>query len=172
MGKIPTPGQLAARAAFAERSRNRSAAKSSAASSSGKKDHTVLWVVVSASALLLGGLYIYHRGKAQTTQAELPPDDTSGNPTPQSVLLILAEKIYNDIKGINFATEHDLEAYTAMLAMSNYDFTRLYNIWNARYQSKWNETLTEAINSESGNALRWGQVRELMLSRLASLNLK
>lgn len=119
------------------------------------EDKKLLWII-GGTLVAIGGIayYFYMQGKKQTTIATLPPDD---NPIPgpgqpstgatQTALVSIAADLYNDMKGINLAG-HDPLPYQDAVNLSDIDFVRLYNIFNAKYQPASGQTLTEWFNSE------------------------
>lgn len=137
---------------------------------------------IGSGALILGGLiyFAYRQGKKQTTQAQLPPNDNQTNPqtnTPSGAstaeLTRIAGSLWDDMSGWNL-TGHKPEAYAEALTLSDYDFVRLYNIWNSIYQSRNGETLTQMFDGETyiffGET--GGSVYYAFKNRLNKLNLK
>jgi hypothetical protein len=119
---------------------------------------------------LLG--YVYYRGTKKTTIARVPLD--SGGGVSQSFLESLSARIYESDKGLNvpFFNEHDEEAYQLALELSNADLTRLYNVFNSKYQNELNETLTTFVSAQyASDASTYGTYKKVLLGRLSSNNL-
>lgn len=132
---------------------------------------------VAATAFVLWWFYKEGKKDASVQQADLPPDDTNGSPETESRLLQIAGNIYNDIKGLN-AVGHKISVYEDALALSDYDFVRMYNLWNIKYSktivawySAGVSSLTEAIRNEPAIPFtQWETIKRSMLTRLSKLN--
>jgi len=119
------------------------------------EDKRILTIGAGIVVIIAGiGYYFYRQGKKQTTQAQLPPNDnpTGPNNTPSGAstaeLSLIASNLYNEMQGFNFGG-HDPAPYQAAVNLSDYDFVKMYNIFNAKYQAESSQTLTQFFDSET-----------------------
>lgn len=139
-------------------------------------------IYAGAGILVIAGIgyYFYRQGKKQTTQAQLPPNDNPKEPetnTPSGAstaeLTAIAAGLYGDMKGFNI-TGHNPAPYQSAVALSDYDFVKMYNIFNAKYQALEGETLTQMFDGETYIFLgdTGGSVYMAFKNKLNKLNLK
>lgn len=128
--------------------------------------------------LILVGIYFYYKGKDQVTISKLPPNDNLTNPSGnssgvgQSVLTQLATNLYNDMSGISWLSNHDESLFEQALALSNYDFTQLYNIYNTKYEKDNGKTLMQMVQScVAIPYTAFETAKNGMINRFGSLNL-
>ncbi len=77
------------------------------------------------------------------------------------------------MKGLNLFGAHDIVPFQDALSLSDTDFTKLYNIFNTKYQQEYKETLTGWLTNESAVPYSpFETVKDNMLKRLGKLNLK
>jgi len=137
-----------------------------------------LWYVGGALLLIfLVAIYFYYRGKSQITIAPLPIDDPAhpaGNTggASDSEISRIATDLHTDMSGAAW-NGHDNEPWKNSLALSDTDFTKLYNFFNTKYQSEHDSTLTGWVNDEQAwTDFTWYELRNAVLKRLGKLNLK
>lgn len=98
------------------------------------------------------GIYFYHQGK-KTVTIQDAPEDLPGNPGSTSVgasndeIKNVANGLYEEMKGLNLIG-HKMEFYKRALLFSDTDIVKLYNTFNALYQSESTQTLTQWLNNE------------------------
>lgn len=114
---------------------------------------------------ILGGtvflLVIFFVGRyygRNTPPAEIPvPDDDPTKPTPSGQSSFdpkpLTDKLYNDIEGISGIFNRDMDAWNSLAALSDTDFVKVLNDWNARYWTKHKENLYDAYRGEYFNPI-------------------
>lgn len=122
------------------------------------------------------GYYFYKKGKQEPTIGDVP-EDTGGSGTTSSgmtddALQRLAGDIRRDCIGINVFANHDTDLYEVALSLSNRDFVRLYNMFNLMYQSQYEETMRQVIESQWAMPYSpFESLKESMSMRFDSLNL-
>lgn len=85
--------------------------------------------------------------------AKLPDDNNPGatgapvDAQEQALLDGLASRIYDDVSGISISG-HDNDLYQQCINLSDRLVTALYNTYNAKYYTKYNETLTQVLSGE------------------------
>lgn len=136
---------------------------------------TRLQIIISVIVLLLlAGLayFFYRRGKKQVTLQYLP-GDLPGNPSSGNVsgasndeIKSLAIELHSDMDGFN-AWGHDYAPYERASQLSNTDLVKLYNAFNAMYQTQSGETLTSWISNERYTRV---DLPSAIISRLIKLN--
>lgn len=135
------------------------------------KKYIIIAIVVLIILVALG-LYFYKQGSKKTTlqylPGELPGNPSSGNTVGASndELKRLANAIYQDIDGYNILG-HNNDPYNSAILLNDTDLIKLYNVYNALYQSENNETLTQALINEKF----WeNDVTDSLIARLQKLN--
>lgn len=128
--------------------------------------------------LLIIGFVIYRSGK-KSGKAEgvinlsnPVSDNTSSNAPAASTSEIsqLAQAVYADMSGVNFLG-HDIDLWGRVLALSDQDFTRLYNEFNLRFQKSTGESMTKWVENEYAYDpyTPWNAVRKTVLAKMAKL---
>lgn len=130
----------------------------------------VLVIIVALS------FYFYKKGKKTTSIQYLPGDlpyGNSGNGSNQttgasnSEIKSIAQSMFADMDGFNI-WGHDIEPYQRASTLSDTDFVKLYNTFNALYQTESGETLTQwLVNEKFYN----NEVTDSLITRCAKLNL-
>lgn len=104
----------------------------------------------------------------------LPPDGSGsgqgGAQLSEGAVQKLTDDLYEDI--YSWGTRNS-EPYIALLALSNTDFVRVYNDWNARYYFKDKETLKQAIGGEvfSITSFTFVNLKDNLMQRFQTLGL-
>lgn len=128
--------------------------------------------------LIAAFIYVYHKGKSTTSIAPIVKDtpgsnDPNNNPagTSDSEIKMLAGKLFSDMDGVN-VWSHDEEPYQQLLTLSDTDFEKVYNEFNADHQASSGQTLRQWIDNEDAY---WGSqfsvLKESILNRMDKLNL-
>lgn len=137
----------------------------------------ILYIV--ALLLALGILaWVYFSGRASGKRAgsvniSAPSSDNS-NPVSTDEVKRLAERLYNDLDGVN-AFGHDVEPYQQLLTLSDNDFIRVYNAFNLDFQKKSGQTFKQWLEAEVTwiqIGSKWPVLRDAILQRMNKLNLK
>lgn len=146
-----------------------------------KRGTLILIVVVLALAIAIG-LYFYFQGKKkgsnQTNVDISSPLNQDGSVPAASEQEIkqLAEDLYDDMKGANFV--HTLTPWNKLNALSDSDFIKVNNNFNANYQAESEQSFKEWVENEStspwlssGNIL-FKSAKDTTLARMKKLNIK
>ncbi len=148
----------------------------------------IVQIVIVLVVLSLIVYFMFLR-KSKPYSAPVPKDDPTGTGSHNNDNEIkrIASALHKEIVGVNIWTRK-LKPYQDFANLSDTDFVKVYNEYNALYQNEDNETLYEAIDNEM---TAWGgiidgieiweqsepsQVRALVnssiLPRMERLNLK
>jgi hypothetical protein len=126
----------------------------------------IILVLVIAVAI-----FYYRKGKKETknTNPNLLPDGSTGGTTGASndEIKNLANEMFKDMNGWNILNGWNTSIYSRALLLNDADIIKLYNTFNAYYQSKYDQSLTEFIYSEQFKP----SVMVLLEQRLRKLNL-
>ena len=127
----------------------------------------IILVVVVVIILLI---FVYKKGRKWVPkQVKLPPDTQPGgaiNFNPGTY----TDAIFKDIDCV-FCT-HKIKPYADLNALSNSQLVAVYNDWNQRYFSEYNETIVQAMSGElSFLGYTWAQTVKLVIERYKSINL-
>ena len=119
-----------------------------------KLNTTYIIIGVVVLLFLVGlGYYFYRQGKKKVTNQYLPdelPGDTSGQTqtgASNDEIKSISTDLYNDMKGWN-ALGHKDAPYKRAVLLNDRDIVKLYNAFNALYQSDSGQTLTQWLQSE------------------------
>lgn len=132
---------------------------------------SVIYIIVGFGLALMVLAYIVANNiakKSPPPPAKLPDDNNPAGtgepitPSEQQLLDNLATQIYNDIKGVRWslalnaigwglgsAAAYNDSIYNNANNLSNRLLAALYNTYNARYFKEYDQTLTQAIESET-----------------------
>lgn len=133
---------------------------------------TLLKVVGIIILVSLIAWFIYKQGTKKTQQNKLPPNDSPGTNASSTTLSTLAGNLHNDMSGISWLTDHDEDYYNQALALSNYDFTNLVNIYNAQYQNADGKTFLAMLNSCWATPFTpFDTAKKAMIAKLAANNI-
>jgi hypothetical protein len=137
---------------------------------------TWLYIGIAFIVLILVFFFIGKAfGKSMPPKpVELPPDGSGGGEGGAQLTEAAIQKLTDQLKDdiYSFGTRNS-EPYIALLALSNTDFVRVYNDWNARYYNEDKETLKQAIAGEyfSVTSFTFANVKETLMNRFQSLGL-
>lgn len=132
---------------------------------------TIIGIVI---LLIIIGLsiYFYNQGSSTVKQAQLPPNDATGQNLTDSQISQYAAQVHGDCHGIDWFADHDESIYAPILAMGNYDFVRLYNSYNVQYQPTDKQDMYGVINSSWAIPLSaWSATKASLISKFASNNI-
>lgn len=111
----------------------------------------IITVVIIFIVIVGVAIYYYRKGKKTTSIVDpnlLPGGDGTGTTgASNDEIKIVATGLYDDMKGWN-ALGHKDEFYKRALFFNDRDLAKLYNTFNALYQSNTNETLTMFLQHE------------------------
>jgi hypothetical protein len=98
------------------------------------------------------GVWFYRKGKRKVTIQPPPLDDPGSGTVASGVsnaeILSISGALHKDMDGFNYAG-HDVEPYQRLNALSDTDFVKVYNVFNAAYQPDSGETLKQWIETAS-----------------------
>lgn len=135
----------------------------------------VLYSFIAGFILILMFFFIGKAfGKSLPPDPVALPEDAGGESGAQlssTAIEKLTDEIHEDI--YDWWTRNS-EPYVKLLALSNTDFVRVYNDWNARYFKKDNETLKVAIEGEkfSVTSFTFANIKDDLMNRFTALGLK
>lgn len=151
---------------------------------------TLIAIGVVLFLLLIVGLVVYFAGKSKgklqsTINLSNPVIDNpydqnnQGNVTSTAEVKQLSEAIYNDMNGSN-VVNHDIDTWNRVLSLSDTDFIRVYNEFDTAHQKDSGQSLAQWVNNETaytlgnlfGTNFGWSNVKDIVLKRMARLNLK
>lgn len=89
---------------------------------------------------------------------------------PSAGITAITDSLYDDIYSI---WTRDSQPYIDLMALSDTDFVRVYNDWNARYYSKDQQTLKQAIDGEwlSATSFTFYNLKPQLMQRFSRLGL-
>lgn len=116
--------------------------------------------------------YFYKQGTKKTQQNKLPPNDNAGTNESDTALSELAGELHNDMKGFAIGFAHDEAPYQKAVSLSNYDFVRLVNIYNAQYQHDDGKTFKTMLDSNWAVPYTpYATIKKAVLDKLATNNI-
>lgn len=136
---------------------------------------TILIVIAIVVVFIVGIAFFYYRkGKKQVT-IQKPPLDNPNSDSPENnpfavsdaQITSIVDALHRDMDGLNW-NGHDVQPYQDLNALSDSDFSRVYNVFNSKYQSDSGETLKQWIESES---YVFDDVTDSIKQRMGRLNL-
>lgn len=150
---------------------------------SGNKRATLILIVVVLAIAIVIGVYFFFQGKQkgseQTNVDVSSPLNADGSVPAASEQEIkqLVEDLYEDMKGANIA--HSLAPWNKLNALSDSDFIKVNNNFNANYQAESEESFKEWVEGEStsiwggsGGNVFFASAKNTVLARMKKLNIK
>lgn len=131
--------------------------------------------------ILIIGIVIYRAGKKKGSINLSNPiidapnsSNTQGQQLSLTQIKELATQTKNDMSGGNLT--HDAVIWGNVLALSDTDFVRLYNEFNAEFQKDSGQTFAGWVTAESSNSWipfsgSWTQTQKVLQQRFSKLNL-
>jgi hypothetical protein len=133
---------------------------------------TIIITIIVIVLIMIIAAYFYYQGKKTTTIAKVPVDNPDGTNNPSGVgdgvISQISGDLHSDMNGWNILG-HNVTPYQQLVALSDTDFVRVYNLFNTNYEPASKETLIGWINDEDF----WNKdVQNSILERAARLDLK
>lgn len=131
----------------------------------------VIGGVILLFAIILWLVWRAGKNKSTTTvNLSSGNSDAGGALASEAEIKQLAEKVHNDLDGLNFFG-HSNEVWSQVLALSDTDLTRLYNQFNMVYQDKDSGGLVKWVSNDPAIiGSQWSVTKDALLTRFAKLN--
>lgn len=108
------------------------------------------WIVLITIIIIIIVVYKYKHKYVAAKDVQLPSDTQAGGITTWNAGQY-TDAIYNDLNDV--ASLHDSKPYTDALSLSNSQVVAIYNDWNDRYKSKFNNK--DLISAIEGDFTIW-----------------
>lgn len=145
------------------------------------KNKTAIAIIL---VIIVVAVIFYRKGKKQTTAADLPLDtpgggnnstgnggvNLSGNQLSSNQIVLYADQVFDDIDCV-FCTRN-AKLYADLAIVSDTDLVKIYNAYNAKYQTKHGETMLQALKAEYFSLFTGDQNFDAVIARLQKYNLK
>jgi hypothetical protein len=134
----------------------------------------ILYSIIAGIVLILVFFFIGKSYGKSIPPGKVPLPDDNGNSTGQasdSKIMRITDDLKEDI--YSWFTR-DSAPYVELMGLSDTDFVRVYNDWNARYYSKDNQTLKQAIEGEflSSTSFTFYNLKPQLMERFSRLGLQ
>ncbi len=139
----------------------------------------LIWAGIILLVLLIIGILLWHSAKKAgeakgAINISSPGTDSTATEISTADIRTLAQGIHDDMAGPNIT--HDIDLWNRVLVLSDNDFIKLYNEFDTDYQKDSGQTLKGWVASETayyvpGIGTQWGTTQNVLLNRMAKLNL-